>query len=187
MVATCGRFLRRNFHFLDCHCLCEQKRKELEDALVARIGFGLPDSDRLSHTRTTHYFKTMVSVGLHETTTTGSVLVEYQEYQGLGPPSGLGRDFGSVGDTYVDLTPNKHNLYAKISQSSWAVWPGPMVASNGLKHPIYPKLYLRCKPRPTGKGYVQDIGWQISYDYVDCKHLYTLHISISCYSYNFLL
>ncbi|KDR80118.1 hypothetical protein GALMADRAFT_1180248 [Galerina marginata CBS 339.88] len=130
-------------HFLDCECECGHKRIQLQQAIKKRL---------LGISSVTRSFWTS-KVGNRRTTDQQEV--RYQEYHGIGHPNSTGRPYGQPGDIYIDLTPKRHQLYTKTLTLEWAVWPGPMIIMNGLRHPHNSNYILTCKLSDSSAG----IGW----------------------------
>lgn len=64
--------------------------------------------------------------------------VSYTEFRGAGHPND---EFGAVGDIYLDITPHRHELYAKYP-SQWEKRPGPGFKKTSLAHPEYANCFL---------------------------------------------
>jgi hypothetical protein len=76
-------------------------------------------------------------------------IVPYTEFRGAGPPDA---GFGVIGDIYLDVTPNHHDLYAKYP-GQWKKWPGPKFRKTSIPHPDYANRFLWCSLEETSFGW----------------------------------
>lgn len=136
------RVVSKKIHFLDCSCECDRRRFELQRALDAVHVPGLVCESR----------------SFNATVDRAAVIVKYTEYRAIGHPKGIcNGEFGHVGDIFIDLTPLSHKLYAKMSLEKWELWPGPLIVSNALRHPLFPRQTLSC----WLEGETQTLGWHV--------------------------
>ena len=156
------------FHFADCPCDCEQRRK----------GLGKPTEDRATGLlKTPLIFKTSaVNQYVTKRMDSGPFNISYDEYRGIGHPMERGQNFGRVGDTYIDLTPGKYQLYAKISPCYWAAWPGPYITIDLLRHPLYPNRILFYNESPRGS---YSLGWCSSLCSALCELILPSFLAVS--------
>ncbi|KIM42715.1 hypothetical protein M413DRAFT_444386 [Hebeloma cylindrosporum] len=134
------RVVSKKIHFLDCNCDCDRRRFELQRALHTVHVPGLFCGSR----------------SFSATIDKASVGIKYSEYRGTGHPKRIHNgEFGNVGDIFIDITPLNHKLYAKMSLDQWEVWPGPLIVSNALRHPLFPRQTLMC----WVEGENRILGW----------------------------
>jgi hypothetical protein len=144
------RVVSKKIHFLDCSCECDRRRFELQRILDTVHVPGLLCESRSFNAKVDK----------------AAAIVKYSEYRAIGHPKSIRNgEFGHVGDIFIDLTPLNHKLYAKMSLHQWELWPGPLIVSNSLHHPLFTRQTLSC----WLEGETQTLGWRYGAKYSRVK------------------
>ena len=134
------RVVSKKIHFLDCNCECDRRRFELQRVLDTVRVPGLAFESR----------------SFNATVDRAAVTIKYTEFRAIGHPKSIRNgELGHVGDIFIDLTPLNHKVYAKVSLDQWEMWPGPLIVSNAIRHPLFPRQTLSC----WLEGETQTLGW----------------------------